>query len=529
MDKNLPIFRKWVPEWLIKIILFSTLLPSVVLFFLPLSNINAAAGYYGSEPADIQFSVALFYAGYVGFYSLERRFFAYLAAKEYFIAFTFLNIAATLLCYYTHEIYIFFPVRFIQGMMFSSTVNLSLSLIFARLHSERAREIGFSVFFGMLISALPLNNLITADVIDAYNFNVVYKAAIFSYIPGLLMLIISMNQIRLNVRFPLYSLDWQSFVCYSLILTLIGYIMVYGQEYYWLEDARILYSVMAILFFSVLYFFRQRSMKRPYIHLEVLKHRNFNVGILLLFIMYLCRFPIGITNNYFANVLKFDPLHVSYINAFNLVGLVVGVIISAAMLLQRKPIRYMWIPGFVLLLVFYTSMFYLFDVYADEFNYFIPLFIQGMGVGMIMVPSIVYAISSVRISLGPSAAALCLAVRYLGFCVSIALMNYFELYEKSRHYNAFQDKITLVDPVVKHTLSTHFNQLITKGFVSLKPTKASGKMLVNSVNMQNHLRYAMDYYELISWVLVGTIILIMAVPYLNKTVVYLKSRVLSPA
>ena len=63
MDNTLPIFKRWVPEWLIKVILFSLLLPSIVLFFLPLANIYAAAGYYGSEPADIQFSVALFYDG----------------------------------------------------------------------------------------------------------------------------------------------------------------------------------------------------------------------------------------------------------------------------------------------------------------------------------------------------------------------------------------------------------------------------------------------------------------------------------
>lgn len=529
MGNVLPIFKNWVPEWLVKIILFSLLLPSVVLFFLPLSNINAAAGYYGSEPADIQFSVALFYAGYVGFYSLERRFFAYLATKEYFIIFTCLNIITTFMCYYNNETAMFFPIRFIQGMLFSSTVNLSLSVMFSRLHSERAREISFSVFFGMLICALPFNNFVTADLIDAYNFNTVYKGALFSYIPGLFMLLISMNNVRLNVKFPLYKLDWQSFACYSVILTLVGYITIYGQEYYWLEDKRIQFSVMTIVLMCIIYFIRQKRMKRPYIDFEILKSRNFNVGILLLFIMYICRFAAGITNNYFSTVLKFDPIHVSYMNLFNLGGLITGVIISCAMLLQRKPIRYIWIPGFLLLLIFHSSMFFLFDIYADEFNYFIPLFIQGLGVGMIMVPSIIYAISSVSVRLGPSASALCLAVRYFGFCISIAIMNYFELYEKSRHYNAFQDKLTKLNPIVKHTITSNFNHLDDRGLMALKPAKASAKLLVNSVNAQNHLRYAMDYYELMSWLLVGTILLIAMVPYLNKTVIYLRSRILSPA
>ena len=529
MGSALPIFKTWVPEWLVKIILFSLLLPSVVLFFLPLSNINAAAGYYGCEPADIQFSVALFYSGLAGFYSLERRFFAYLAAKEYFIIFTFLNIVTSLVCYCTNETVILFPIRFIQGMLFASTVNLSLSVIFTRLHSERAREIGFSVFFGMLICALPFNNFVTADLIDAYNFNTVYKGALFSYVPGLFMLIISMNNVRLNIKFPLYKLDWQSFACYSIMLILTGYILIFGQEYYWLEDRRIRLSVIAIVALCILCFIRQRSMKHPYIDLDVLRSRNFNVGISLLFIMYICRFAVGITNNYFSTVLRFDPIHVSYMNLFNLAGLIIGVIISCAMLLQHKPIRYVWIPGFLLLLIFHASMFYLFDIYADEFNYFIPLFIQGLGVGMIMVPSIIYAISSVSAGLGPSAAAICLVVRYLGFCVSIAIMNYFELYEKSRHYNAFQDKLTILDPMVKHTMNSNLDHLTDRGLMAVKPAKASAKLLVNSMNAQNHLRYAMDYYELMSFLLAGTILVIAMFPYLNKTVIYLRSRVLSPA
>ncbi len=529
MDNALPIFKSWAPEWLIKVILFSLLLPSVVLFFLPLANVNAAAGYYGSEPADIQFAVVLFYAGYVGFYCLERRFFIYLATKEYFIVFTFLNILTTFITYHTQELYILFPVRFIQGMLFSSTVNLSLQVMFTRLKSERAREISFSVFFCMLLCAIPFNNFITADLIDAFNFNMVYKCALFSYVPGFFMLIISMNNTRMNVRFPLYKLDWQSFSFYSIILCLVGYIMVYGQEYYWLEDKRIFYSTLSIVFLSLLYVLRQKRMKRPYIDFSIFKYRNYSIGILLLFIMYICRFASGITNTYFATVLKFDPIHVSYINLLNLTGIVAGVIISCCMLLQRKKIRHIWVPGFTLLLVFYVCMFFLFDIQADEQNYFLPLFIQGMGVGMIMVPTIIYAISSVPVSIGASAAAVCLAIRYLGFCVSIGIINYFELYGKSRHYNSFQDHLTRLDPIVKHTMGTHTHYLISRGMYQTQSVKASNRLVVRAIDGQSHLRFAMDYYEMMAWLIIGTLILIASFSYLNKTVIYLRSKILSPA
>ena len=419
MNKAIPVFKQWVPEWLIKVLLFLLQLPSIALFFLPLANINAGAGYYGCEPADVQFAVALFFAGCAGFYSLERRFFAYLAAKEYFVLFTFLQILTCLICYNTRELCILFPVRFIQGMLFCSTVNMSLSLMFTRLTSGRSREISFSVFFGIMLCAVPFNNLGTADLIDAYNFNVVYKEAAFAYLPCLCMLLLSMNSVRLNIRFPLYKLDWQSFSLFSIILCLIGYMLIYGQEYYWLEDDRMQYSILAIAVLSVLYIIRQRSMKRPYLNLAIFKSRNLYVGLYVLFIMYICRLASGVTNNFFTAVLGFDPIHLSYINLLNIAGLVGGVIISCCLLLQKRPIQYIWLPGFALLLVFHVSMFFLFNTQANAGNYLLPLFIQGLGVGMIMVPTIVYTIAAVPVAIGPSAAAASLTIRYFGFCASI--------------------------------------------------------------------------------------------------------------
>ncbi|MES2064684.1 MAG: beta-carotene 15,15'-monooxygenase [Bacteroidota bacterium] len=529
MDRRIPIFKSWVPGWAIKIILFSLILPTLVLFFLPFANINAAAGYYGSEPADIQFTVALFYAGYIAFYSLERRFFNYLAAKEYFVIFTMLELLTTLICYLTNDLYLLFPIRFFQGMLFSSTVNLSLSLMFTRLHSERAREISFSVFFGMLICVLPFTNLVTADLIDSYNFNLVYKGALFSYLPCLCLIMLCMNNIRLNVRFHLYKLDWQSFLFWSIMLVLLGYITIYGQEYYWLEDSRIFYSAVAIVVSTLVYIMRQRVLKRPYLNLEIFRFRNFKFAIFLIFILYVCRFAANITNSFFAGVIKLDPIHISYVNTINLLGLILGIIISCVMILQKMNIRFIWFPGFILLLAFHVMMYFLFATEANENNFYAPLFMQGLGVGMILVPTIVYAISAVPVASGPSATSICSTMGYVGFCISAALINFCELYEKSRHYNAFQDHLTKIDQFAVHALSLRSSNLLSKGLSLKQSAKGASKQLVSAVNQQIQIRFAMDYYELMSIMLIITLLLIALFPYLNRTAAYLRSRRLAPA
>jgi DHA2 family multidrug resistance protein len=523
MSVDIPIFKSWVPDWLAKAVLFIIVLPNLVIFFLPLANVNAGAGYYGCEPNDMQFAVVLFYVGYTSFYSLERRFFNYMATKEYFFIITFLQLLIAYTCYATNNLAIYFICRFLQGVAFTATVNISMNLIFNRLKSERAREVGFSLFFGLLICMIPIINFITADLIDSFNYNILYKCALFAYAPSLVLLGLVMNNVRLNVKFPLYQLDWAGFVYYAVFLGLFGYICVYGQEYYWLEDNRILFSSIASALFLAIGILRIIKQKRPYFDLAVFKYRNFKLGAIILLVFYICRFAAGLTPAYFVSVLGLDPIHLSYINLYNVLGIAAGVIFSCGLVLQHRPIRFILMSGFVLLLIYHAWMFFLFDTQANESEFVIPLIIQGLGAGMLMAPTIIFAISAVPAKLGASASGFCLLMRCLGFLLSTALINFFELFAKGKHYNTFQDQLTRVNPVARQVIARQVQGFMHKGFKAGEAVKLSNRLLVKSINTQGQIRFAMDYYQWISLMLILTIILIALFPYINKTILNLKS------
>lgn len=522
------LFKDWVPNWLIKIVLFIVLLPSLVLFFLPMTNVAAAAGNTGIETYDVIYSVALFYAGYVSFFSLERRFFRFLAAKEYFIIITIIQIVTSYICYSTQQVAILFVFRFLQGMAFTMTVNLSLSLIYSQLRTERARIIGYSIFFGMLVCMIPLNNFLTANIVDSFNFNFLYKCAIFSYFPSLVFIYLFMNNVHLDVKFPLYQLDWASFILYACFVCLIGYIMVYGQEYYWLEDPRIFWSVVSIFVLLVLFLLRQSSLKRPYFDLAVFRYRNFYIGGAVILIFYICRFALGVTTTYFQTVLKLDPLHIGDITLLNILGIVVGVISAGVYILQHRPIRLLWLYGFSLLLIYHAGMIFLFTTQANEGYFYLPLFLQGLGVGTLMTPSIIFMVSSVPERFGVTSAGICLLMRCLGFYLSAGLMNYYELFSKSKHFNTFQNQISVLNPIAKQQLVKYSNSLIVHGSALGKSTKLSNKIVVNAVNVQNHIRFGIDYYEMICTLLVVTILLVALFPYINRTIVTISKNQPSP-
>jgi len=134
------LFKKWVPAWLAKIILFALLLPNMIMFFLPLANEDVAAGYYGIEPNDIQFTISLYYAGFASFYCLERRFYSYFTSKQYFIQFQLFQLLCCYLLFSSQILLVIFVVRFVQGMLFASAVNLYLSMATGFMKSFLAKE-----------------------------------------------------------------------------------------------------------------------------------------------------------------------------------------------------------------------------------------------------------------------------------------------------------------------------------------------------------------------------------------------------
>lgn len=528
MNPVLPMFKSWVPVWLIRITMFIVIVPGLLLFGLSTASGPGAAGYYGIEPADVQYSMIAFYAAVAGFFALERRFFVFMATREYFLICMVLQVATSYLCFHTQSLPVLFALRFIQGMANCMSTSICITLIFGSLHNERAREIGYSVFYGLLLCITPFATIITAPILDAWDFNVLYKFIIYAYMPGTLLLLIIMNNIRLSKKVPLYQLDYYSFFIYSCLLCSLGYILLYGEQYYWFQDQRIVWNAVACAALMALMIFRQLHLKRPYLHMAVFKSRNFNVGVLMIVTLYIVRGALGMTSQYFASVLGMDPIHIGYLMVANIGGIALSVLISSRLIILRRPMRLIWMYGFFLLLVFHAWMWFLFSTQADAPTFILPLVIQGMGQGMLMAPIIIFMISSVPPALAGSASAMGVFFRFTGFCGSIAVVNYFQLKHKTIHINRFQDQLSGVDGIAGDRLTAYARALSAKGVAPDQSAKIARGLLSRSIDAQAALRTMMDYYLFISIILVIILLVIALFPYLNRTRINLMSSQPSP-
>jgi MFS family permease len=524
MSSAIPVFKSWVPEWLIRFTLLIVVLPGIVLFALSVSNVAAAAGYYGVTPNDVQYSLIILYGAMASFVVLEGRFFKNIASKEYLLVGVIILVLTCYLCYLTHSFLLLLAMRYIQGMLTCGTISITLTLMFSKLHSERSREIGYSIVYCLLLCVVPLTTLITASIIDAFDYNIIYKCAIYSYVPGAVLMLLIMNNVRLNKKLPLYQLDWASFIIYSAGLCLIGYVLIYGQQYEWLDDERITYRVIAIILLFGIFITRQLNLKRPYLYLEAFKSARFVLGALLLFILYIARGSFGLTTSFMAVVLGLDPIHIGLLLLYNIAGIIASVIIASRLILLKWPTRMIFICGFLLLLLFHVWMSLLFTTQVDTADLVIPLILQGMGAGMLMVPIILFLVSAAPAKFGNTGSAVGIFVRFLGFSSSIALINFFQLYGQRIHLDRFQDTASSLNPLALQKLAGYQGVLISKGVAPDQAVKIAGGLLNKSMLVQAQLKFSVDYYHGISWLLIATILLLALFPSIGHTSLKIKDN-----
>ncbi|WP_333852099.1 beta-carotene 15,15'-monooxygenase [Epilithonimonas sp.] len=521
------IFKKWVPNWLAKIILFALLVPNMVMFFLPLANEEVSAGYYGIEPNDMQFMVSLYYAGFASFYCLERRFYSYFTSKQYFIQFQLLQLLCCYLLFSSDILTIIFSVRFIQGMLFASAVNLYMSMALGFMKSFRAKEITYSLFFGMLLCASSFNNLITADLIDMHNFDIVYKLSILMFAVSLLAVLVCISSAKTFHRHTLIHLDLSSFILLATILIGIGYLSVYGQQYYWFTDIGIIKICLMIVVAILLFIIRQSTLKRPYIDFSILKTKNYIWGALLLFFMYIERFSFTYIGSFYKNIFHMDPQHISYMYCFNLIGIVCGVSLAAWHQIKKSNIIWLWMCGFTCLLIYHILMTQMLENMGNETYYSLPLFAHGLGIGLIMVPTILFIISVVPYYLIPSAAAFGLLVRFLGYTCSTILTKFFTVYNYNQHYANWLDYISnnnhfYQDKKLQISLYLHNN-----GFNHKDIPSVSDKIFKTQLDNQILLRSIMDYYTLMIWLSLAILFFLLCY-YIKEKKVYVHFRPFLP-
>ncbi|MGL4779578.1 MAG: MFS transporter [Bacteroidales bacterium] len=520
---DLKVFKEWVPDWLIKIIIVSVLFISLLSFALYYSNLKSTIAYYGFDKAAIQYSVVLMYATVVTFLALDARLIKFFTVRTYIILGLTVNLISYIICFYTKNQMIFLICRFFQGMACALLCSIVLNLYFSSFKNAKSRVHGYSLFYGGLQVSIPLCAIYCTTILHYLKFNYLFYG--LSVLTGVLfvMVMVFMNaKGRFNRRIPLFQTDWQGVVLYTLFCVLFGYICVYGPTLKWFANKMFVYVSILCLLVLLGFVKHEKARRRPLLRLDLLKYRGFLAGMLLLTAFYIFKGTIIFVYNFAEIVLQVESVNMIPLWCVNIAGVIVGTYITARLIIEKKPLSRIIIIGFSLLGIFHLIVYLAFLNSSSLMSFYFPVFIYGLGTSTLFVPIVVFTVSSVPAKMAPHVSPLGIFARFAGFCISISLNNSVQLFfenetlEGVRKYIA-NNNYMLIDMIQRslYYIDSSIQKENLKGWFSMVS-------LDELIQEDVLIKSSMNYFGFIFVSIIGFIFLLAVMPVTRQIAIRIR-------
>lgn len=513
-------FKNWIAgwEWGVRIGLFLILLSALVQFGLFAMTQNYMVSLLGVQPEDISFALLLTYVGILSILPVQFRFLRFFQTRSYLAVNIMAGLALSILSFQCREISLFFILRYFQGIVVGNTAAAILTLVFSRLKTEHMQAVGSSVFYGSILSNTVIVGVVASVVVTTYDWKITYYYLMMFQLLSLLIVLLILKPVTGLKKYPLWQVDWRSFIVFSAGATCLAYTLIYGPKCYWFSDSRIQASALAATATILAFLFRQSTAKRPLINLDVFKSVNFITGLVLLVFYYGMKDSINLIYNYTAGTLKWSTQSLMQLALFNLAGLVSLLVISARLMIKRRhSTRSFLLAGFGLMLIFHLWMYNLFTPDLSFPDLVIPVFLQGAASGLLFVPLMIFVLSSAPAHTGTSGLVVAAYARCLATLNSIAGFYTMQLYFNKYFKTGFLSYVTPESQLTSQKLAG-FRQLFqSKGYSTSQAQVLASSFLDQSVNQQTQLLTYKAIFMIFTLVLALILVLLAVIPSISKT------------
>ena len=507
-------FKSWAGEWewVVRALLLFVLLSAMTQFSLFGLVSTYLLSFLGAQPEDVSFSTNITYAALIAAIPMHIRFLRYFEIKNYLLTVMLLGIGVSVFSFQITNVNVFLLARVFTGFTVSGTAVSSLMLIMSRLKPQYA-PIGLSVFYGAILgSGLSSGSLVylvtnSLDWRDTYLFLILFQLLSLGVV---LVLLRSKTGMR---PYPLYQLDWPSFILCLASFIAWAYTFIYGPKYYWLTDGRIRIALTIALCGFVVLVYRQTVTKRPYLHPAVFHFRNFIIGLLLLGVYYGIKDSIQLIYAFTLQILHWDTQKLIWLSACNVGGLITGIFVAAEMILTHKfSSRVFLLSGFSLLLVFNLWSYFIFQTDLSFWDLAGPAILQGLGSGILFVPLMLMIISKLPDYTGFTGAVVAAFVRFTATCNSYAGLYTLQLGYNQHFREAFLRHTSAMDPVFADRLATTGRYFAGAGYVAGQSDALAARTVYGALGVQSQLLTDMSIFRLFAFVILIVILLIVLAP-----------------
>lgn len=519
------VFKPWVPNWAIILILIVCMLHSMVLLGVYTANVTYSASFLDVDVEDLQFSLCVTYGTFLATILIESRLFKFFPTKKYFVTIYSLAAITFILSAYTDNYSVFIMLRMVEGVLMALPWIPLRQLLITRFKSKNAVIIGFSCNYGALLLASPFIMNIAVWLLENYDWTyMAYGSALFQILCVALVML-TFNNNRFHKKIPLYQVDWASYI---LVLTAIlcgSFFFIYGERKYWFDSPQIILSLLITLVAGGLFVIRQQFVKRPCFDMNVFRYANLRTGFFLFVIFYIARATLNMCHSAMFTVWNWEPSRVAQVQYLNVIGNVIGMVLAGIFLAKGIATRLIFSLGFLIFAIYHFWFTFLFVPDVALSDILIPYMLQGVAVGVLFVPLVLFTVSSVPTHYAPFSGTVGVSGRFWGSTIGFCILQNAQVFLQRSHFTKLRQFVLSESPETGERLAKLTQSFLAKGFTADEAYKLAVQQLIQAVSKQSVLLSDMEIFTVIGYGLLFLVVLLLLNSHLKQTFDLFKNRV----
>lgn len=324
------------------------------------------------------------------------------------------------LCGIATSLYEMVLFRLLQGLFGASLIPLSRAITFeAYPKAERGKA---AAIWGMGVMVAPiLGPTIGGYLTEVFNWRWVF----YINLPiGALSLLLAARYVP-STQVKVRTMDWLGLASLALAVGALQLVLDRGQQEDWFSSTAIrVEAALAAAGFALFLLHSLRTRQQPLLDLGLFKDRNFALACLVVAAMGPGMFGAQFLQPLFMeNLLGFPTMTVGLVMMPRGIGAFISMSVAGRFTDRISP-KWMVLPG-VLLAMTASYLMTRYNAQVGKTDLMVPLFLQGLGMGLIFVPLSVLAFATIPMTAVVEAAGIFSLSRSVGAAIGISATSSF--------------------------------------------------------------------------------------------------------
>ena len=481
-------------KWLITI----TVILASVIELIDTSIVNVALpqmmGNLGATLDEIAWVVTGYVVANVIVIPMTGWFGAVLGRRNYFVGSLILFTVASFFCGHAGTLWELVIFRFIQGAGGGAMLSTSQAILVETFPPE---ELGLANgLFGLGVVVGPtVGPTLGGWITDSYSWRWIFYVNLPIGVIAVLMALAFLPDPKETRKIS--KIDWWGIL---LLITGIGSLQIVlerGQAEDWFSTRYITILAMVSVMAIALFIWRELASSNPVVDLHVLKDRSLAVGTFFTFILGFGLYASVFIFPVFAqNLLGFTAMQTGLILLPGSLATAFMMPFVGKMLQKGVPPQLMNALGFICFFLF-TLLLSHSTLESGRQDFFWPLVLRGVGLGLLFVPLTTMALSGLRGKDIAQGAGLTNMMRQLGGSFGIALVTTFIQYRSWTHRTNLLSHLSIYDPALQERLQAITGGLMAKGSSFFEAQQQAYGAIEGAVLRQTYLLTYMDAFRVV--------------------------------